>query len=395
MKVIQVNNFHRILGGSDVVATATAELLRRRGHEVLWLPRDSRDLGIGLLGKVRAFLCGIYSISACREMEKMLRDNPPDVVHVHELFPFISPWILDVCQRRDVAVVMSCHNYRLTCPTAHHFFRDAPCELCAGGREYWCLLKNCRGNVFESAAYALRSMTARKLGLFTKNVTLFLALSESIKHNLVGAGCRKERIYVLPNFVSIPNSAINASRGTYFAFVGRVSPEKGIDTLLAAAEHTKLPVRFAGDYSLMADTVETAPANTIFMGFVKRGDLDFFYRGARCLILPSTCFEVNPLVVCEAMSYGLPVIASRIGGIPELVEDGKTGLLFEPGNPKELSSKMKLLWESPDLCKQMGQAGREKVVREYKEDVYYKGLIAIYRKALQIHEHNCGWLNST
>ena len=205
MKVIQVNNFHRILGGSDVVATATTELLRRRGHEVLQLTRDSRDLGIGLIGKLRAFLCGIYSISACRQMEKMLRDNPPDIVHAHELFPFISPWILEVCGRSGVPIVLRCPNYRLICPTAHLMCKGSLCELCVGGREYWCILKNCRANIFESTAYALRNVVARKWQLYQNNVTLYMTPAKFVKSRLANAGIPEERIVVIPNVVSIPD----------------------------------------------------------------------------------------------------------------------------------------------------------------------------------------------
>ena len=122
-----------------------------------------------------------------------------------------------------------------------------------------------------------------------------------------------------------------------------------------------------------------------FAGFLDTQKMAAFYRNARFLVLPSKWFEVCPMVIIEAMSNGLPVIASRIGGIPEIVEDGVTGVLFEPGNSEDLAEKMKLLWENPELCRQMGTAGRKKAIREYGEDVYYRRLMDVYQRAIEMN----------
>jgi len=384
MRVIQVNNYHRTVGGSDVAVDLTIDLLQRRGIDVFFLKRNSKDLGNSLLGKFLAFSNGIYSASACNEMQRMIREMQPDIVHVHELFPFISPWVLKVCGRWNVPVVMTCHNFRLTCPTAHHVSSDVVCEMCKGGREYWCLLKNCRSNILESIAYALRNAIARKYRLLLDNVTLYISPSEFVKSRLVDAGILQARIIVVPNLVSMPVSEVRASDGKYAAYVGRISQEKGINTLLASARYSGLPLRLAGDYSPMQKTVATASPKVQFVGSLKREQLDMFYRNARFLVVSSICFETFCLVAAEAMSHGLPVIASRIGALPEVVEDGITGLLFEPGNSEDLASKMKFLWENPDLCQRMGLAGREKAIKEYSEDVYYDRLMAAYEKAISI-----------
>ena len=147
-------------------------------------------------------------------------------------------------------------------------------------------------------------------------------------------------------------------------------------------------MRLAGDYSRMPDTLKEAPPNVTFAGWLNRAQLVGFYRNARFSVAPSVCFETFGLVGAEAMSYGLPVIASKIGGLPEIVEDGVTGLLFEPGNAEELADKMKLLWDNPDLCRQMGQAGREKAMREYNEDVYYERLMAAYQRAIEVNKES-------
>jgi glycosyltransferase involved in cell wall biosynthesis len=185
--------------------------------------------------------------------------------------------------------------------------------------------------------------------------------------------------------VSLPNAEVDPAGGKYIAYAGRFSVEKGIDILLEAARKSpELPVSLAGDGPIMPQLVAKAPENARFVGALHRAELAGFYRKARFLVVPSLCFESGSLVTAEAMSHGLPVIASRIGGLPEMVEDGVTGLLFEPGDAEDLAGKMKLLWEGSRLCRKMGRAGREKAMRQYNGDLFYKRLIAVYEKAIEV-----------
>lgn len=383
MKVIQVCNWHRVRGGRELVAEETTNFLKRRGHAVLLATRDSEELGRGLVRKIHAFVCGLYSLSDRRFIAKLICDFRPDIIHVHGLHPLFSPWSLVECRSANVPVVLTCHEYHLTCPTNLHLHNGIVCERCASGREYWCVLKNCRKNTFESLAYSLHSTVARKLRLYHDNVSIFVALTQFAKRSLIAAGFADERIAVLPNMVSIPDSPTDPSNGEYIAYVGRMGSEKGVDTLLAAASRLpELCVQLAGEGAAIGELVTKASRNVSFVGRLDRARIAAFYRKARFVVVPSKGFEMCPLVISEAMAHGLPIIASRIGGLPEMVEDGFTGFLFEPGNSQDLASKMKLLWESPDLCREMGRAGREKAIQEYSEDVYYKRLMILYRKAL-------------
>ncbi len=280
-------------------------------------------------------------------------------------------------------VVMSLHNQNLTCPKADHLYQGKPCEKCFGGREYHCVLQNCRENLFESIAYALRSGVARRLRLFRRNVTRFIALSRYARGRLIQAGFDAKRIVALPNMVDIdgPPPADSAA-GQYIGFAGRLSPEKGVDTLLEAARRVNAPLKIAGEGPQGDELRRMKPANAEFVGRLPAEQMRSFYRGARFLVLSSTAFEMCPLVISEAMSYGAPVIASRIGGVDELVDDGVTGLLFEPGNAADLAEKMKLLWNSPQLCRRLGRAGYEKAEREYGEQSYVRRLIEIYQGAI-------------
>jgi glycosyltransferase involved in cell wall biosynthesis len=202
---------------------------------------------------------------------------------------------------------------------------------------------------------------------------------------LIINGFPEEQIVVLPNVASARDSRRDPDVGQYVAYLGRISPEKGINVALEAARRTGLPLFLAGDFNAMPEIVESTPESVKFIGRLNREDIDKFYSKARFAIVPSIWYETFGIVIVEAMANGLPVIGSNIGGIPEIIEHGKTGFLVKPGDPDDLANKMRLLWDNPDLCRRMGEAGREKAVREYSEEVYYKKLMDIYEHAMLIH----------
>ena len=385
MKLLQIYNQYRSLfGGEETVVERTAALVEHNGDQAKLFMRSSRGLDGGIAGKVGAFCSGIYSRASYREITREIEEDRPDVVHAHNLYPLLSPSVLVACRRAGLPVVMSLHNHALTCPNTNHLCHGQLCERCSGGREYWCVLRNCRSNTLESVAYAVRSGVARRWRLFHDNVTLLVALTEFAKRRLVDAGFEAERICVLPNMVEIGESPTDAARGRYVVFAGRMSQEKGVDTLLTAAgKLSDVPVRLAGDGPVFGQLAARKPDNAVLLGQLGGDELTAIYRRARLLVLPSKCYEMCPLVISEAMSHGLPVVASRIGGIPELVEDGVTGLLFEPGNADDLAAKIDTLWRDRELCRRMGRAGRERAISEYGEDVYYRRLMNIYQEAIR------------
>lgn len=385
MKIIQIHNWHRFGGGSELVVKTTTDMLKRKGHSIILKIFDSQQLAQGLEGKLRVFTCGIYSTIGRQTISTLIRKQKPDIIHIHEVYPFFSPWILKDCHKAGVPVVMTCHDYRLTCPVATHLRNGKVCELCTSGKEYRCLLKNCRKNIFESFAYASRSMVAKKFKLFQNNVTMFIALTDFAKHRLIEAGYPAEQIDIVPNMVPLPASTTDHSQVDYIAYIGRISSEKGIDTLLSAI--TRFPeyrLQLAGNGPLLSKLSEKSQKNISFLGLLNHTNLPDFYKKSKFIIVPSKWFEGCPIVILEAMSYGLPVIVSNIGGMSEIVDDGVTGFLFNPGNVDELAEKIKLLWENPELCRKMGKAGREKMIREYSEEAYYQRLIAVYEKAFKL-----------
>jgi len=395
MKILLVHNEYGKVSGEEIVVRSIRQLLEEYGHQTSCYFRSSAELDGRPASVAKAFFTGIYNFSSKRVIRDLLSQDRPDIVHVHNVFPLISPSILGACRRAGVPVVMTVHNYRLVCPNGLHMHHGKVCEQCVGGREYRCVVNRCEGSLAKSAGYALRNAVARKMRFFHDNVTVYAALTQFQRTRLIAAGFAADRIHVVPNMVNdIPpgasdDAATIATDEQYVGYVGRVSPEKGIPVLLAAA--AKLPhVRFhlAGDHQRMPELVTQAPPNVRFLGHLGAADLDNFYRRARIIVLCSTCFEGFPVVLAEAMLHGKPVVCSRTGGLPEIVDDGTTGFLCTPGSEDELAGAISRLWDNPDLCRRMGQAGREKARDNYSRSRYYERLTHVYSAAIELAGRN-------
>jgi len=384
MRVLHVNNQHRGVGGSDIYCNEVVKMCSLRGLDVGVFARDSKNLPQGLRGKVVAFLGGIYARSAVREFDRTLKTFRPDVVHVHELFPMISPWILPRCTAAGVPVVMTCYDFRITCPVATHHNKKGICYDCAEGKEYRAVLNNCRNSLAESLAYGLRSAVARRFRLFTDHITRFIVLTEFSKNWIEGrVGISPDRVATIPCVVPAPLQDVDdPSKGAYVAYAGRFVPEKGVEILMEACSKAGLPLRLAGD-SLMHPAIK--PGDDIqCVETSAPGSLVDFYRGARVLVVASLWEETFACVLSEAKSHGIPVIAPRIGAMPDLVEDGVTGLLFDTGNVEELTEKIQLVWNDVDLCRRMGAAGRRDIQKKLNAEICFDQLLSVYREVTGI-----------
>jgi len=385
MKALIIHNEYGKLSGEEIMICRICELLREHRHEVELFSRSSSEINNSVIGKFKAFFSGVYSVSSCRQLRRLVEQNRPDIIHVQNVYPLISPSVLAEAYRQDIPVVMRCANYRLICPNGLFMTKSRVCERCSGGKEYWCLLKNCEGSYFKSLGYALRNYVARQRRYYLDNVTIFYAQTDFQRRRLIREGFAAERIFVIPNMTNHNGIAISEKLGKYVGYVGRISPEKGLETLMESAQGCgNIQFKAAGAYDHMPCLPGKAPQNFKFSGHLNKEQLDKLYTNGRMIVLPSICFEGFPSVLLESMIHSKPVIASRIGGLPEIVEDGVTGLLFEPGNAEDLAEKIRYLWDRPELCKKMGQAGREKALREYSPEKYYERLTAVYKKAIEL-----------
>ena len=377
MRVLHANNFHRGLGGVALAVAASIEILERGGVDNELFARDSRDIPDNIAGKANAFFAGIYAAGAVREFDRVLRDRRPDVVHVHELYPRISPWILPRCAAAGVPVVMSCYDYRLSCPIATHYSRGAECFRCLDG-EHWCVLRNCRGSLPESMAYAVRNASARHFGLFDRHVERFMPMSayhsEFLARHL---GIDPRRMEVVYPPVRVPAEPVaDPSQGSYVAFAGRFVPEKGVEVMVEACRRARLPMRFAGDAPSHPAVRPGDDAEFVMTKSCE--ELARFYRGARVVVMPSVWSETFGVVAAEAMSHGVPVVASRIGALQETVVDGETGLLAEPGNVADLAEKLERVWSDASLAIRLGCGGRRRAEEQYTDGAHLARLVRVY-----------------
>ena len=368
---------------------AIVRLLREHGDEVASYERDSKDV-MGFASKIKASISGIYSLSARREVEALLAEAKPDAVHVHNLYPLISASVISACYRRGYPVLMRCPDYRFICPTSCCYNRDGMCERCKHGSEYWCVIKNCRGNYPESIAYALRASANRALGLYRDHVDCFLPPSEFVSKRLVEAGFPANKICVLPNMVTIPEECPNGDPGDYVAYAGRLTVEKGIDVLIDSARKTGLPLRMAGAFVNDMKWAKYASEKIQFLGALKRPQVSEMYAHARFVVVPSVWHETFGLVAAEAMAHGRAAIVSRVGGLQEVIEDGVSGLLVNPGDPDDLAEKMTYLWQNPDICREMGIAARKRAETQFSRTAYYPRLRQAYTNAIAAAQERNG-----
>ena len=382
LRVLHAYNLQRGGGGAGIAALATIAALRTRGVEVHEFVRDSRSLAPGLPGKVRAFASGLYAREAVQAFAAGLEALRPDLVHVHELYPLITPWVLPVCRRAGVPVVMSAYDYRLTCPTHNHYHEGRVCTRCLDGSEWACVRQNCRGSLPESLAYAARNALARQFDLFRRHVAMFLTPTGFSADWLVRhAGVEPRRVRAIACAVELAEAAIDPGQGRYVGFAGRMVAEKGVQVLTAAAHLTGLPVRLA----LGASENLSQHPDDRFVTHVQtrsRAELADFYVGARCLVVPSIWFETGPLVVAEAMGHGLPVIASDIGALAQMVDHERTGLLFKTGDAHDLARQMRRLWDEPALCRRLGEAAREHALRTASPAAHAEAVLQAYAAVL-------------
>jgi len=400
--MVVYNRYRHRVHGEEVVVDSTLQLLKDRGVEVTLHVRSSEGLENARWKKLAAGLASIYNPASRRRLSEEIAASRPDVIHVHNLYPWISPSALFAAKRAGIPVVMTVHHYGLTCPVLTHFRAGRPCTDCITASELSCVRHNCRDSVVESSLYALRTAVARRMRWFKDNVSVFIALSDFSRRQLIAAGFPADRIVVRPNMlnpltahtlnptlpgdklhpVPVPSASVD-----YVAYVGRVTFEKGVDLLCEASKQTGLPVRIAGDVSGWPELTAKYADTARFEGILRGDALISFYRHARLIVVPSRWWEVCPLVVLEAMHLGVPVLAARSGGLPEMIEDNVSGVLFESGNVADLAASMLRLWNDSPLRSRLADAARRRVAEKYSAAPYFSDLMSIYSRA---REHSVG-----
>ena len=385
-RVLQVHTRYRQAGGEDEVVTGEKQLLERAGIEVHQVTFDNADLheGVSLLGDLRLAGSAIWSRAAGRRIREAISEHRPQVAHVHNTFSAASPSVVAAAAAAGVPVVHTLHNYRLVCPVATLFRDGHVCTDCVGRAIQWpAVVHRCvRASRPQSLVVAATNGFHRARGTFHRDVSQYIALTQFQREWMIEGGLPSSRITVVPNSLSSdPGQAAGAREGLLFA--GRLSVEKGIGPLLSAAALVPGLVAVAGDgpYAQQVQRADTEGLVT-YLGHLSRAAVAERIGAAIALVVPSVWFEGFPLVLLEAFARGTPVIASRIGSLAELVEHGKTGLLAEPGDPRDLAERMTWASEHPGDMGRMGATARERYEERFDADVHLTALVAAYETAM-------------
>ncbi|MCW2899818.1 MAG: glycosyl transferase group 1 [Streptosporangiaceae bacterium] len=387
-------------GGAETMVSLTEELLRGAGHEVVpfataepdtaptpwagWFPPPA---GAGGRTEPGRRLAGIYSRPARRALDALLTQVRPDIAHVHHVHEFLTLSVLDALRDHGIPVVMTLHDYKAVCPNYRLFTQGRPCERCLnGGRLANPLRHGClagEGSAWRAAAAGAEAGLAAVRGWW-RSVRLFLAPSAFLRDRVVSGGLPADRVVVLPNPVAPPAHPLaRPARPARFVYTGRLVPEKGLDVLLTAAGQLTAgsTIHLYGSGPAEASIRRRVLAEGLpvrLHGFAVRSALMEAFGAATAAVLPALWYENCPMSVLEAAACGVPVVASRIGGLPELIDHGRTGLLVPPGEPRALAVAFRLLGGDPAYARTLGAAARDQVIRHHAPAAHLDALLRHY-----------------
>ena len=377
-RVLVVHNRYQLPGGEDAVVEAEIELLRRNGHAVETYLRDNHDLTA--MKALEAFAHTLWSRRTWNDIARLTARFRPDVIHAHNTFALVSSSLYWAADRLGIPVVQTLHNFRLLCVQAM-FLRDGRvCEDCLGRLPWRGVTRKCyRESGLQSAALAATLGVHRSLGTYRDKVARYIALTEFCREKFIAGGLPASRVAVKPNFADIGRPADAPRRGGLY--VGRLAAEKGIDILMhALSELPSVSMDVIGD-GPERDKVAAHPQLRL-LGWLGSAEVYERMRAAAYLVMPSIWYENFPRTLIEAYANGLPLVASDLGALAELVDHGRTGLLFKPGAAHDLARHIAWAEAFPAKMRVMGENARATYEARFTADRNYAQLMAIYADAI-------------
>jgi glycosyltransferase involved in cell wall biosynthesis len=397
MKILVVHNYYPVRGGEDSVVEEEWKMLEGAGHSVL--PFYMFTYERGLRDFLLSALCVFWNPMAYRRMRCTLRKEKPDVVHVHNTFPLISPSVYWACRKERVPVVQTLHNYRLICANGMFLRKGRACEDCSGRRFGWPAIQHCcyRGSLAGSVLLVVMQWVHRVLGSWSRGVTRYIALTDFAKSRFVQSGLLPdEQISVKPNFIQDVLSAKKAlPRKKQAVFVGRLCAEKGSSLLIQAWIQAFEQSQGLDGYELLLvgdgplrDEAEAlckghaADYRIRFEGMRPREEVMTILQSSRFMVLPSIWYEGFPMTIVESFACGTPILSAAIGNMLSIVEEQRTGLFFEPGDIDDLADR--IVWAVTHEAEmlQMGQKARMQYEQHYTPDKNLVRLMRIYEETV-------------
>ena len=403
MKLVFANNFYYLRGGSERVFFEEMDLLQAEGHQVASFSRQyERNMpseysnffpspieyeSVSLAGKAFASFKLIYSMESRKNFRKLLESFRPQMIHAHMIYGRLTTSILDAASKNGVPAVMTLHDYKLVCPSYLMLNDGKVCEKCLGGNYMNCVASKCHKGLLSASLVYTTETYFNKIFRKYDHISHFICPSAFSMNKHAEAGLPREKLVHVPNFIRTEAYEPNYEPGGYILFVGRLSKEKGVLTLLNSVKGLDLTLRLVGEGPMKAYFEKYAHDNGIsnvaFEGYRSGKDLRDLYRNSSFLVIPSEWYENAPMTVLEAFAYGKPVVGANIGGIPEMVIEGKTGRLFESGDAGDLREKIADLVSVPSRVKEMGMKAREMVENRHNGAQHYKNLMKVYEDALK------------
>ncbi|MEO1206380.1 MAG: glycosyltransferase family 4 protein [Pseudomonadota bacterium] len=399
-RLLSINNYNYRRGGAEVVYAEHNRLLNGAGWNVSNFamrhekndPDPNDDLFVeeiefgntyGLKQKLINASRVIYSFEARRKIARMIERTRPDVAHAHNVYHHISPAIFPELRKAGVPTVLTLHDLKLACPAYTMRVNNAVCERCKGGRIHNVVLNRCiKGSLPLSAMIMFETALHRTLRIYDNNVDRFVVPSRFLIDKLVEWGWQRDRFTYIPNIVDATQHAFDDQPARRFVYFGRLSHEKGLDTLIEAAAIARVAVALVGSGQQEAELRALAKAKNAdveFLGYQSGTDLHNAIHDSRAVVIPSTWYENAPVSILEAYALGRPVIGANIGGIPEAIRHGETGEIFTPGNIAELTEALRRFAGMPDAkIAQMGRAGRAWVEQDFSPERYINAISNLY-----------------
>lgn len=392
MKILVIHNDYQQPGGETAAYCSDVKILKDAGHTVASYFQDNREiLDYNLLKKVTFFPNTFFSKTIFSEIQRLVEKDRPDIAHVHNVFPLISPSVYHALHNAGVPIVQTVHNFRFLCPNGSFLMRGEICERCKFGNTLHAVHYKCyRDSLPLSLVYAITIGMHRKWGTFDL-IDRFITHTDFMRKKFVESQFSgPERIAVLGNNIQhpLPEPQYNKPLDGYIAYFGRLSEEKGVSDIIRAVKSiNNVKLKIAGDgpdRQSLENLVRILSLNHVeFVGRVSGEEKWNFLRNAKCTILSSRWYENFPISVLESMVVATPVIGSNLGSIPYIVEDYDNGLIYDPRNPGELTDKINWLLSSPTQVEMMARRARETVEQNYTSSIYVQKLVEIYSNVIR------------
>jgi len=398
-RVLFANKFFFRNGGSEVVMFDEMELMRRRGVGVIeFSMNDERNIASpyqsyfvsqksyrhsSRADRIRAAVSLVHSREAVAKITKLIEDEKPDLLHCHNIYHQLTPSIITAASRAGVPVVLTLHDYKPVCPVYTQLSNGKVCTKCADGRFESLLKQRCAdGSLARSALLWAEARYHAMAGSYNR-VDKFICPSKFMRDAVVGR-FGADKVVHIPNGIDVARIDACGKDDGYVLYLGRLSPEKGVETLLRshASNRSSWRLMVAGTGPLQSD-LQQRFSSAEFKGHLAGAELEAAIRGAALIVVPSEWHENSPISILEAMAHRKPIVASNIGGIPEFVREGKTGLLFTPGNISELSNKIAALLGNRALREFLGGNARDVVEAEYSLRAHGSALISLYEDVMR------------